>query len=354
MKKEKPAYLMLYEALRQEIVREDWPEGARLPSRRQTARDRGVSMVTVEHSYELLCQEGYIESRPRSGYYVIYRSADGFAHPLSRAVSFPETAASVGRPQTFPFSVLARTMRRVLTEYGEAILIKSPGMGCEALRGAISRYLARNRGIRAETDQIVIGSGAEYLYGLVVEMLGADRAFAIEQPSYAKIEQVYRAKGIRCDLLPLGRDGIQTAALRATAASVLHITPYRSFPSGVTASASKRREYLRWAAQDDRYIVEDDFESEFSVLRKPEETVFSQADRENAIYLNTFSRTVSPALRVGYMVLPPRLTRLFHERVGFYSCSVPTFEQYVLATLIDSGDFERHINRIRRAKRKQE
>ena len=192
MKKEKPAYLMLYEALRQEIVREDWPEGARLPSRRQTARDRGVSMVTVEHSYELLCQEGYIESRPRSGYYVIYRSADGFAHPLSRAVSFPETAASVGRPQTFPFSVLARTMRRVLTEYGEAILIKSPGMGCEALRSAISRYLARNRGIRAETDQIVIGSGAEYLYGLVVEMLGADRAFAIEQPSYAKIEQVPR------------------------------------------------------------------------------------------------------------------------------------------------------------------
>ncbi len=201
MKKEKPAYLMLYEALRQEIVREDWPEGARLPSRRQTARDRGVSMVTVEHSYELLCQEGYIESRPRSGYYVIYRSTDGFAHPLSRAVSFPETAAPASRPQTFPFSVLARTMRRVLTEYGEAILIKSPGMGCEALRSAISRYLARNRGIRAETDQIVIGSGAEYLYGLVVEMLGADRAFAIEQPSYAKIEQVYRAKGIRCDLL---------------------------------------------------------------------------------------------------------------------------------------------------------
>ena len=354
MKKEKPAYLALYEALRQEIVRSDWPEGARLPSRRQTARDRGVSMVTVEHSYELLCQEGYIESRPRSGYYVIYRSADGFAQPLARALPLPEPSPASGQLHSFPFSVLARTMRRVLTEYGEAILIKSPGTGCEALRGAISRYLARNRGIRAETDQIVIGSGAEYLYGLVVELLGEDRTYAIEQPSYAKIEQVYRTKGIRCDLLPLGRDGIQSAALRATQASVLHITPYRSFPSGVTASASKRREYLRWAAQGDRILVEDDFESEFSVLRKPEETVFSQTDRENVIYLNTFSRTVSPALRAGYMVLPPRLTQRFRERLGFYSCTVPTYEQYVLATLIDSGDFERHINRIRREKRKQE
>ena len=352
MKQEKPVYLQLYETLRNEIVQGVWPYGARLPSRRQAARDRGVSVITVEHSYELLCQEGYVEARPKSGFFVCFRPGDGFA-AAGPVLPPPAARSAVHAENAFPFSVLARTMRRVLTEYGEAVLNKSPNMGCGELRLAISRYLARNRGMRVDQGQIVIGSGAEYLYGLVVEMLGSSQVFAIESPSYEKIEQVYRAKGVRCDLLPLKRDGIQTAALEATKASVLHITPYRSFPSGVTASASKRGEYLNWAAQGDRWIVEDDFESEFSLLRKPEETVFARSEKQNVIYLNTFSRTVSPSFRVGYMVLPPRLIPVFTEKVGFYSCTVPTFEQYVLSALLDGGDFERHINRIRRQERKK-
>ncbi|MBR1584464.1 MAG: PLP-dependent aminotransferase family protein [Clostridia bacterium] len=353
----KPAYLQLYEAMREEIIQGAWPFGGRLPSRRQTARDRGVSVITVEHSYELLCQEGYIEARPRSGFYVIYRTVDGFAmaSPAPPAASAATAAPTfpLDRENVFPFSVLARTMRRVLTEMGEALMDKSPNAGCDALREAIARYLARNRGIMIGADQIVIGSGAEYLYGLVVEMLGRQRIYGIESPSYEKIEQVYRAKGVYCELLPLGHDGIETKALMAAGASVLHITPYRSFPSGVTASASKRQEYLRWAEEGDRFLVEDDFESEFSLLRKPEETVFSRARKENVIYLNTFTRTVSPAIRVGYMVLPRRLIPVFSEKVGFYSCTVPAFEQYVLSSLIDTGDFERHINRIRRQERKR-
>ena len=352
MRTDKPEYLKLYEFLRDEITRGAWPLGARLPSRRQIAVDRGLSAVTVDHSYELLCQEGYIESRARSGYYVIYRPLDGFAQVPPPRAAVPGRYAPK-QENSFPFSVLTRTMRRVMTEYGEALLNKSPNTGCDALRQAIARYLARNRGMNVTPEQIVIGSGAEYLYGLVVEMLGRGRLYAIESPSYAKIEQVYRAKGVRCDLLPLTHDGIQSAALAATKASVLHITPYRSFPSGVTASASKRREYIHWAAENDRFIVEDDFESEFSLLRKPEETVFFQSPKENVVYLNTFSRTVSPSIRVGYMVLPPRLIPLFSETVGFYSCTVPAFEQYVLAELMDNGDFERHINRIRRMERKK-
>ena len=352
MKQQKPAYLKLYEALREKITQGVWVYGERIPSRRETAREESLSVITVEHSYELLCQEGYIESRARSGYYVIYRPLDGFAQVSSPHAVAPQRYAPK-QENYFPFSVLARTMRRVMTEYGEALLNKSPNTGCDALRQAIARYLARNRGMNVTPEQIVIGSGAEYLYGLVVEMLGRDRRYAVESPSYAKIEQVYRAKGVQCGLLPLTHDGIQSAALAATKASVLHITPYRSFPSGVTASASKRREYIHWAAEDDRFIVEDDFESEFSLLRKPEETVFFQSPKENVVYLNTFSRTVSPSIRVGYMVLPSRLIPLFSETVGFYSCTVPAFEQYVLAELMDNGDFERHINRIRRMERKK-
>ena len=351
--KKKPAYLMLYEDMRHKITEGDWGFGDRLPSRRQTAKEAGVSAVTADHCYELLCQEGYAEARPRSGYYVTYRPLDTFnpapAHPLPRPVRDYRP-----RKNAFPFTVLARTMRKVLTEYGETILNKSPNEGCPELRRAISRYLSRNRGIHADPSQIMIGSGAEALYGTVVEMLGSSRIYAIESPSYQKIEMVYRARGVRCDLLPLERDGICSRALRDTQATVLHITPYRSFPSGVTASASKRLEYMRWAAHEGRYIVEDDFESEFSLLRKPEETVFARSEMQNVIYLNTFSRTVSPSLRAGYMVLPPALVPVYQKTAGFYSCTVPAFEQYVLAQLLDSGDLERHINRVRRQERKQE
>ena len=286
MKNQKPQYLLLYEALREEIIHEAWPYGGRLPSRRQLAREKGLSVITVEHSYELLCQEGYIEARPKSGYFVAYRARDGFAQTdmiPSRAPSLPARPYARNTEYSFPFSVLSKTMRRVLSEYAEAILDKSPNQGCDALRLALSRYLARNRGIRADMEQIVIGSGAEYLYGLVVEMLGRDQVYALESPSYEKIEQVYRAKGVQCELLPLRHDGIGSEELKSTKATVLHITPYRSFPSGVTASASKRREYLRWAREGGRKIVEDDFESEFSVLRKPEETLFSRAEGQNVI-----------------------------------------------------------------------
>ena len=353
MKKDPPAYLSLYETIREEILSGIRPYGSRLPSRRVLARDRGVSAVTVDHSYELLCEEGYAESRPKSGYFVTYREEDGFSLPVRLPRAAAPSPVLPGSRDSFPFPTLARVMRRVLTDYGERILIRPPNTGCPELREALCRYLARNRGIRVQSDQLVIGAGAEYLYGLVVELLGPRRTYGIEAPSYKKIEQVYRARGVRLDFCSLGQDGIMTEALRSTPASVLHITPFRSFPSGVTASASKRREYLRWVSAPDRYLVEDDYESEFSLLRKPEETLFAMSKGRNVLYLNTFSRTVSPSLRVGYMVIPRDLLPAFELRLGFYSCTVPAFEQYVLTELLNSGDFERHINRIRRLDRTQ-
>lgn len=353
MKKDPPAYLSLYETIREEILSGIRPYGSRLPSRRVLARDRGVSAVTVDHSYELLCEEGYAESRPKSGFFVTYREEDGFSLPVRLPRAAAPSPVLPGSRDSFPFPTLARVMRRVLTDYGERILIRPPNTGCPELREALCRYLARNRGIRVQSDQLVIGAGAEYLYGLVVELLGPRRTYGIEAPSYKKIEQVYRARGVRLDFCSLGQDGIMTEALRSTPASVLHITPFRSFPSGVTASASKRREYLRWVSVPDRYLVEDDYESEFSLLRKPEETLFAMSKGRNVLYLNTFSRTVSPSLRVGYMVIPRDLLPAFELRLGFYSCTVPAFEQYVLTELLNSGDFERHINRIRRLDRTQ-
>ncbi len=358
-----PAYLQLYLQLREDIVRGIYSYGGKLPSKRIIAGELGLSTVTVEHAYALLDDEGYVESRQRSGYYVIFRTDGGFtaspaAQPFRdsrrRQDSLHVPAASLAASTEFPFSVLAKVMRKVISDRGEAILDRSPNMGTAELRDAISRYLGRSRGIAADAAQIVIGSGSEYLYGLIVELLGRRRIYGIESPSYQKIEQVYRACDVQVEKLPLGRDGIESAALRESRADILHISPYRSFPSGVTASASKRHEYIRWAAKPGRYLVEDDFESEFTVLTKPEETLFALSDDDNVIYMNTFSQTVSPSLRAGYMVLPRRLAAEFAERLGFYACTVPTYLQYVLAELIDSGDFERHINRIRRQKRDTE
>ena len=164
---------------------------------------------------------------------------------------------------------------------------------------------------------------------------------------------MYRASEVGYDTLKLSSDGIDSSALSQTSASVLHTTPYRSYPTGVSASASKRHEYIRWASAEERYIIEDDFESEFSVSKKPEDTLFALSNKDNVIYLNTFSKTISPSLRTGYMVLPKQLVEKFDTRLGFYSCTVPTFEQYVIARLIQNGDFERHINKVRRNKRKE-
>lgn len=352
----KVAYLQLYEQLRKDIVNGIFPYGAKLPSKRLLAEEAGVSVVTVQHAYAILCDEGYLESRQRSGYFVLYRESDFLSFAAAGGDMAGDisvyTAHTHSTKGEFPFSVLARTMRKVLLDYGTSILEKSPNHGCDQLRRAISAYLARSNGITARPEQIIIGSGAEYLYSLIVQLLGSDRVYALEKPSYDKIRRVYQANGARCDMLKLGKDGIKSEEFEKTQATVLHVTPYNSYPSGITASVSKRLEYLRWAEKRDGYIIEDNYDSELTVSSKNEDTVFSLAENGSVIYLNTFSQTIAPSMRVGYMVLPERLLQEFETKLGFYSCTVPVFEQYVLAQLLGSGDFERHINRVRRERRK--
>ncbi len=348
-----PAYLQLYLQVREDIIKGIYPVGSKLPSKRTIALDSNTSTVTAEHAYCLLTEEGYIEPRERSGFFVIFRADDGFVSAPIRSSKIAPITAEPTEAAGFPFSVLAKTMRKVISDYGERMLERSDNLGTIELREAIRVYLAQNRGILAETDQIVIGSGSEYLYTLLVELLGRDKIYAIEAPSYQKIEQVYKASDVRLEKLTLSHDGIESSALKNSTADILHISPYRSYPSGVTATASKRHEYLKWADKGVRYIIEDDFESEFSVSRKPEETLFSHSFRDNVIYMNSFSKTVSPSFRIGYMVLPKELARIYASELGFFSCTVPTYIQLVLAELISNGDFERHINRVRRSKRKE-
>lgn len=346
------AYIQIYRQIKSDIVRGALDFGSKLPSKRLLAEEIGASVITIEHAYSILCDEGYIEARERSGYFVIYKESDFISNAESTFESKKESTEVVKVDCDFPYWVLQKAVRKVLSDKEGEILKRSPNQGLLELRLAIAKYLARSNGIEVKAEQIVIGAGAEYLYSLIVQLLGKEKVFALENPSYEKICQVYTANGVKTEMLAMGKNGIKTSELNKSKAEVLHITPFNSFPSQISANVSKRREYLKWAEDRDGFIIEDNYASELTVSKKNEDTVFSLSEKGRVIYLNTFSETIAPSMRVGYMVLPSSLSEAFNERLGFYSCTVPTLDQYVIAELIESGNFERHINRVRRAKRK--
>ena len=296
------AYMALYARVREAITGGIYRWGGKLPSKRAMAERYGVSVITVEHAYALLTEEGYVEPRERSGYFIIYKEEDAF--PVGyRGKEVNPVLHSETDEEVFPFSVYAKTARTVLSKWGEKVLARSPNQGTAELRNALCDYLARSRNIIVSPQQICIGSGAEYLYSLVVQALGRERLVAVEDPCYEKIRQVYRAHGIRTESLRLGDKGILTEELKRAGARVLHLTPFHSYPSGITANASKRREYIRWAEERFGLIIEDDFDSEFTLLSKAEDTLFSLAPHGPVVYMNTFSRTIAPSVRVAYLVL---------------------------------------------------
>ena len=394
----RPAYLKIYEALRDNITSGAYALGERVPSKRTMAEQTDTSVITVEHAYNLLIDEGYIEARERSGYFVCYRSEDAFPvgdvsdsadgrladgtpsgscvatgdgrpaenmtfrasaetaggtmiSALAQAEGVPATDQYEAAAAELSFAGFARTMRRVLSEYAEECMQRSPNEGTLYFRESIARYLQRSRGIHVDVSQIIVGAGSEYLYSLIVQMLGRERVYALEDPSYEKIRRVYEANGAHCELLKLGHHGIHSSELRRSNAGVLHVTPFDSYPSGVTATAGKRQEYISWAKQRQAMIIEDDYASEFSPSTKSEDTLFSLAPEETVIYMNTFTKTISPAIRTGYMLLPKKWAAELKAKISFYSCTVPTYDQYVLAEYLNSGAFERYINRVRRKRR---
>ena len=319
-----------------------------MPSKRIMADKTGYSIITVEKAYEMLNEEGYISPRERSGYFVCQIDVgSGIGHSLNRAAFEhlpPDISCTV---HDFEYSLWFKTVRKVLSEYGEKLFAKSPNKGCSALRNSISDYLFRYRGMSADPRRIIIGSGSEQLYENVVRILGRDLTYGIEMPSYIQIEMVYKSFGAKVCKLRLGSDGIERDELVNKKFDVLHVTPFHSYPTGVTTSVSKRYEYLKWAGKS-RYIVEDDFDSEFFLPGHPIESLYCLGGADSVIYINTFSKSLSPSMRVGYMILPEKLIDTYEEKLGMFSCSVPVLDQYVLSEFISSGNFERHLNRMRR------
>ena len=345
-------YLIVYRTIKNKIISGEYKAGQKLPSKRTEADRVGCSVVTIEKAYNMLIDEGYIIPRERSGYFVceldILPSA---TQNITSAFSYLEEDNTPAKPQDFEYSVWFKTIRKVISEKGERLFIKSPNKGCEVLRNAIADYLLRYRGMVAQPERIIIGSGSEQFYETVVKILGRDKVYGIENPSYKQIEAVYAGEGVKIKKLKMGNDGIESDQLSQSKIDVLHVTPFRSYPTGVTTSALKRYEYLKWAKKG-RYIVEDDFNSEFFIPGQPIESLYSMDRGESVIYINTFSKSLSPSMRIGYMILPEELMSVYDRKLGGFSCSVPVLDQHILAEFISSGNFERHLNRMRRKLKK--
>lgn len=351
-------YEYLYKCIKQDIIEGKLVAGERLPSKRTLAVNLGISTITVENSYGQLMSEGYIYSLPKKGYYVSDLSGVTRIKPVKYEIPRKkendepkydmDLSSNRTDPDSFPFATWAKLMRRVITDKQEDLMKISPSEGTWELRAAIAMHLASFRDMQVEPEQIIIGAGTEYMYGMLIQLLGRDKTYCVEDPGYSKIARIYSSNNVKYCYAGMDKEGICPDKIRECDADIVHISPTHHFPTGITMPVSRRFELLAWANEkDDRYIIEDDYDSEFRMTGKTIPTMKSIDIGEKVIYMNTFSRTLTPTIRISYMVLPPHLAAVYRERLSFYSCTVSNFEQYTLAEFIQDGYFEKHLNRMR-------
>ena len=392
-----PLYEALYTNIRRDIQDGTIAAGDRLPSKRSLARHLNVSVTTIEGAYRRLLEEGYIRSRPSSGYYVEERiaprpalyhnyyadlyAADDFSiqdfrygeedadeRSYGSFAQDPHDADELPAPGNedadesfsmdfkgnrcsmtlFPMSVWTKTMRQLLSNPDRELLGTIPYNGLRSLRQAIAHYLRRYRGIKVNPSQVVIGAGTEYLYERLMHLFGQSALIAFEDPGYKKLVQVCTRTGVGHRFVPIDKEGMDVRVLAASRATVAHLSPSSHFPTGVTMSKRRRRELVEWAQSDPyRFIIEDDYDSEFAETGQKHPSLYSMDKAGRVIYMNTFSKVLVPSLRISYMILPESLLTLYRYGMSFYACTASGFEQQTLARFIEEGALERHLDRLR-------
>ncbi len=355
----------LYEEIKNKIIEGVIREGEKIPSKRALAEQKHVSVKTVENAYEQLIVEGYITARNKSGYYAnklegYYRKAQiDNLKKKKKAVNqskYLQTfykvnlRANQNRTEDFPANTWCRLMRETLLNDRDQLFTTIPFNGIYELRKEIASYLERNKAMSVRPDQIIVGAGTEYLYGRLIQLLrevNPSITFAVEDPGSPRIREIYQSNFAKFEAIELDGQGINIEALEQSEANIVHITPGNHYPLGIVTPVFRRVELLKWVNREKgRYILEDDYDSEYSIYMRPVPSIYSIDVRQKVIYLNTFSKSVSPSVRISYMVLPESLMEPFFRTMSFYSCTVPSFEQYTLAKFIKNGYLERYIRRI--------
>ena len=349
-------YMYLYKCIREDILTGKITPGTKLPSKRSFAENLGVSVITVENAYAQLVSEGYVYALPKKGFFAanLEKSTAPQKKESPRTQMpvppkyFADFSSSRTDPQNFPFATWAKLMREIISEKSAELMVNAPCGGVFELRCAIAEHLREFRGIDADPNCIVVGAGTEYLYGLLIQLLGFDKVYALEDPGYRKIAQVYESYGVQYRFTPMDKEGIDPKALEKSGADILHISPSHHFPTGIVTPIARRYTLLDWAAQsENRYIIEDDYDSEFRYRGKPIPSLQSSDEKGKVIYIGTFSKAIAPAIRVSYMVLPGDLLDIYRRDCSFYSCTVSRIDQRILNEFIRDGYFERHLNKMR-------
>ena len=314
-----PAYRYIYRQIKEDILSGELSPNEKLPSKRGFANHLGISVVTVMSAYELLVSEGYVYTKPKSGYFVvpIKTQKQSFHSETTlptgeKAPDFDFSGNSVSS-NAFPFSVWSRLMRKVLLDYEGELLAPIPYNGAEVLREAVSKYLYHHSGMNVDPRQIIIGAGTEYLYSLIIQLVGKNKVYAVENPGYNKISKIYDMNGVRTEYVDVDSKGLSIDGLLKSNASVVHISPSHHYPTGIVMPVDRRNEILNWADENDGYIIEDDYDSEFGSI-KAMNTLFGTDKNERVLYLNTFSKTIAPSMRISYLILPPHLLEKYQKK----------------------------------------
>lgn len=357
-----PLYEYLYQCIRQDIITGRLRAGERLPSKRTLAQHLSVGIITVANAYAQLAVEGYITSQEKQGYFVedvsnyrLRRKQPTAALPEAPEQEyFADFKANRISLQNFPLATWSRLMRETLSLQNDELLKTVPYKGVYELRKAIADYLAQNRAMQVDPAQIIVGAGTEYLYGRLLQMFGPACTFAIEDPGYKKFAAISASYGNPWKYIPIDENGLKIDALEDSGADVVHISPANHFPTGIVMPITRRLELFEWVNRiRKRYIIEDDYDSEFRYNGRFILPLYAQDTQNRVIYINTFSKSLVPSLRISYMVLPRRLLERYEATMSFYSCTVSSFEQYTLARFISQGYFERHINKMKLYYREQ-
>lgn len=347
----------IYNSVKSQILSGSLAPDSKLPSKRSLALNLGVSIITVQNAYAQLISEGFIYSIEKKGFFVTdlstyeanQKSPEKICEKSTEDEHFSvDFTSNTTSAEKFPFTLWSHTLRQILSSGDQKLLQSTDVKGVLELREAISNYLRDFRNLDVSPQQIVIGAGAEYLYGLVVQFLGREKLFAVENPGFKRTKEIFEMNGANCVPLKIDESGMNPELLKKSNANVAHISPNHHFPTGIVMPVRRRMELLSWCDEDENhFIIEDDYDSEFRFNGKPLPTLQSLAPQSKIIYMNTFSKTLSPSFRIGFMVLPPSLLGAFEQKMTCYSCPVSAFVQFTLAKFMRDGFFEKHINRMR-------
>ncbi|SFR81765.1 MocR-like pyridoxine biosynthesis transcription factor PdxR [Anaeromicropila populeti] len=358
VKSKHPLYEQIYLHIKKEIQSGALPVQTKLPSTRGLANHLQVSRNTIEQAYAQLISEGYIESKQKSGYYICqinglaeYHQTKLTAKQLKaekrKVYSYDFSPFSVDLTH-FPYHTWRQLSKNCLTQ-DENLFLLGHNQGDDRLRHAISDYLHQSRGVRCTEEQLIIGAGVDYLLQLISILIPRNQLIAMENPSYMRAYRIFKGLGYQTAAIDLDNMGISMEKLYQSNASIAYVTPSHQYPIGIVMPIKRRMELLQWACEEEnRYIIEDDHDSEFRYTGKPIPSLQGIAPQDKVIYIGTFSRAIAPAIRVGYMVLPTPLLAQYQSEYSYYSCTVSRIDQAIITNFIQEGYFERHLNRMRK------